>query len=38
MKRLFFIILMLLPVAASADEKSKLSFAYDVDFEMLFDN
>ena len=38
MKRLFFIILMLLPVAVSADEKSKLSFAYDVDFEMLFDN
>ena len=38
MKRILFILLILTAFAAQAQEKPKPSFAYDVDFEMLFDN
>lgn len=38
MKRILFILTILTAVAAQAQEKPKPSFAYDVDFEMLFDN
>ncbi len=38
MKKLIYILLILLASTASAAEKPKLFFAYDLDFEMRFDN
>ena len=38
MRRYIFILLVLLSASAMATEKPKVSFAYDLDFEMNFDN
>ena len=38
MKRLLYIICLLSAVCAGAQDKPKVSFAYDVDFEFRFDN
>ena len=38
MKRILYILALLLTITVSAKEKPEASFAYDIDFEMLFDN